>query len=390
MNREPNQDIAVRRIAILLRALPTHTHASLLDRLGVGTKKRVDEELAAQEEIDPIEQYRVLVQLRDDFSIQNDEINEIESEIRDEISIGRSRFRAVKRKRFDSIVPQELQADQDSNSNGIDSASLSDNHDPFAFVGEYDSKQIAEVLSVEHSQTIAVVLASITAAHAAEVLSHLSTDLQQETLARIGQLDQVASETIEEVAGQLKDRLSKQNGSLNVSGRAALQAIVNAMPEGSRLNLGNAVLNNDRAENPDQAPELQLRIFRGSDAEPSMDESRANSRAVSQDTVGTDTAANPSLSVEIGEIDESIQRLPTATLCKALGLVSSRSALLTLCGLPNEISEQAIRRLPRKLSKQVRRGMRSLGDLQLRDIDNAKREVYEVVLRMNDQLSAAA
>jgi flagellar motor switch protein FliG len=56
--------------------------------------------------------------------------------------------------------------------------------------------------------------------------------------------------------------------------------------------------------------------------------------------------------------------------------------MLTLCGLPVEVSEAALSMLPRAQAKQARARMNSLGSLQLREIDRAKASVAEASMSL--------
>ncbi len=90
-------------------------------------------------------------------------------------------------------------------------------------------------------------------------------------------------------------------------------------------------------------------------------------------TDGTPTSGASHPSTE--EIHQHLIQLSPTDLCLALGKVSTRQAMLALCGLPNEIAEAVMAVLPRAHSKQVRRSIASLQSLQLREIDEAKEAV---------------
>jgi flagellar motor switch protein FliG len=67
-------------------------------------------------------------------------------------------------------------------------------------------------------------------------------------------------------------------------------------------------------------------------------------------------------------------------LCRALGKVDTRDAMLSLCGLPNPVAEAALAILPRGHAKKVRASMSGLGSVQLREIDEAKERVARASL----------
>lgn len=81
-------------------------------------------------------------------------------------------------------------------------------------------------------------------------------------------------------------------------------------------------------------------------------------------------------------IDQFLINLPPEDLCYALGVGTTKQAFLVLCGLPNATAEAALKRLPRKEAKQVRNAMRSMNQLQISEIDQAKRAIAEIAIRI--------
>jgi flagellar motor switch protein FliG len=74
-------------------------------------------------------------------------------------------------------------------------------------------------------------------------------------------------------------------------------------------------------------------------------------------------------------IHEHLKQLSPQHLCETLGKVQARSAMLALCGLPNQVTSAVLALLPKAESRKVREAMNSLGALQLREIDQAKEAV---------------
>lgn len=124
----------------------------------------------------------------------------------------------------------------------------------------------------------------------------------------------------------------------------------------------------------------RLRLVTNVDDEPDMDWAEANSRGPESESDPTQPA-EPFRSTILNSTDaihEFLTRLPADQLCGALGQVSTREAILTLCGLPNDVADAALSVLPRGQAKQVRRGMTSLQSLELREIDQAKEAVARI------------
>ncbi len=83
--------LAVRQIAILLRTMPERTHRVLLGQLSSDEKRLVTETLDDLGPVDAMENYRVLNRLHGELHAETSRVEHVESEIRDEIEIGRAR-----------------------------------------------------------------------------------------------------------------------------------------------------------------------------------------------------------------------------------------------------------------------------------------------------------
>ncbi len=79
---------------------------------------------------------------------------------------------------------------------------------PFEFLRSADPMQVAEFLTIEHPQTIALVLAHLDARHAAAILMQLEPGLQVDVAQRIALMEQTTPEMIALVEDGLRRRLS--------------------------------------------------------------------------------------------------------------------------------------------------------------------------------------
>lgn len=83
--------VAPRQIAILLGSLPERTHGVLLGQLAKEERQRVEEELTVLTDVDAMERYRVLKLMYEQLHAETESVEKVESEIQDEIQIGRAR-----------------------------------------------------------------------------------------------------------------------------------------------------------------------------------------------------------------------------------------------------------------------------------------------------------
>jgi flagellar motor switch protein FliG len=281
---------------------------------------------------------------------------------------------------------------------------------PLEFLSDVDRSTLARLLTGEHPQTIALVLASIAPDQAAGVLPRLDARLQQETMSRIGRLGEIPETAIAEVAVHFRSRLDQQNAEDRPTlGRRALDAILAAMPKDeARPDANRRGDPSDRERTPrgfpsseDPAIDLSNRLKVAAETWPSSDpaetEGPDDASEFSADPVGP-RSQSPAVSTSPGSVDDRVESasssafqstdaihrhligLSPAELCQALGKVSTRDAILALCGLPVEIVEAALAVLPRAQAKSVRSKMNSLGSLNLREIDIAKEQVADASL----------
>ena len=78
---------------------------------------------------------------------------------------------------------------------------------PFGFVRQVEPTQLGEVLSGEHPQTVAVILAHQPAAYAATVLKAFEEEFQAEVAVRVGKMGRVSPAVIKSIEGVLVNRL---------------------------------------------------------------------------------------------------------------------------------------------------------------------------------------
>ncbi|MEM7342584.1 MAG: hypothetical protein AAF467_28360, partial [Actinomycetota bacterium] len=81
-------------------------------------------------------------------------------------------------------------------------------HIPFQFLDELDPDVIAENVSTEHPQTIALILSHLTPEMSAEIISHLPDDLKVKIGIRLGTMNKVPADAMLAVERGLQSRLT--------------------------------------------------------------------------------------------------------------------------------------------------------------------------------------
>ena len=417
-----DREAMLRRIAIVLSSLPAPVAADLLGEIDENTRQAVRRTMTSLSDVDPLEQKRALHAFK--ISVQ-----------KPDASPDRFQSSTASESESDDSVPVHQQLDNsDSRVVGSDPDPQHQTH-PFAFVEEVNEQALVELLGTEHPQTVAIVLASIQPDYAARILPRLDAGLQQEALTRIGRLGEIPATSVTDVAEHFRKSLANKSAGTNDSvGRRALDAILAAMPNASdQYEAGLAptssavvpvhaatdvaletlrVRNDNFPSAVSTAEDLssKLRIAEGTSPTSSSESSHlqaSSSRrrvdaslgsyeaSVDAAVSGSSGAANP-----LGETDafpstdsihQHLLQLSPQHLCETLGKVETRTAMLALCGLPNQVTSAVLVLLPRTQSRKVREAMNSLGALQLSEIDQAKEAIaYASRSVANPSMSKAA
>ncbi|MGB0595350.1 MAG: FliG C-terminal domain-containing protein [Rubripirellula sp.] len=410
----------LRRVAIVLSSLPAPTANRLLGAMGDESRVAVRQTMTRLSDVDPLERQRAIQAFR--VSIQQQPVAEENSNNSGEIV-----------SRVMPAATVDVGATTTVAARGTSSVSDS----PLAFLSDVDDDLLFSLLVVEHPQAIALVLASIAPVQAARLLPRLDGGQRTDTLARLGRLGEIPEAAVAEVAAHFRNRLTEQHRDGKPTGQRALDAILAAMPSDATVDR-KASLAGDispsgsdpiaatlgAAEAPSQAASAvndsmddlssKLRQAVGLNAE--VGEEQFDSFASQSkpdvhldsrpDSVADLRVAEVSSNVE-GHVDHALTDSITSSplpdpdtsplrstdsihqhlialepmeLCRALGKVDARDAMLSLCGLPNPVAEAALAILPRGHAKKVRASMSGLGSVQLREIDEAKERVARASL----------
>lgn len=394
---ESRRAAALRRIAIVLRDLPEAVSRQLLADLTPETRYRVRREIADLDDVDPVERRRALESFTG--------------------SMRRGSTRRSDSRRFTARETDEIQLTHEAHAAPPIPTRPAENYDEAANTGSlafFDSISDDDLLSLlgdEHPQTQAVVLAQIQPARAAALLPRFSAAQRQDLLTRIGRLPALPEEMLSEIANSFRQRVDRM---LAARTDNTLQSLVAAMGAGGSVN--SAASSHVPASAAAVSPRLQAILAEmpsttatrssttrprtaqsstgsavGTDADRQLPPATAPSRRTAIDDEAETTAErlrritrddleSPVPSPNQGErstneIHQELTRMPPRKLCETLGRVGTRTAILTLCGLPNNVADAAIACLPRAQANQVRQQLMALGNLEIRQIDQAKEQV---------------
>lgn len=213
-----------------------------------------------------------------------------------------------------------------------------------------ESRAIAEMVSNEHPQIIALVLAHLDPDQAAEVIGYLPPRVRSDAVMRIATLDGVQPHALNELDEVMERQFSGSSNKLksaNVGGIKAAADILNAM-EGSRESELIAAI---RSQDESLGEKIEELMF------------------VFEDLVGLDDRGMQTL----------LREVPSATLITALK------------GAEPDIREKIFANMSKRAADMMRDDLEVKGPVRLSEVDAAQKEVLGIARKLSDagQLSLA-
>ncbi len=309
----------------MLEDLPVATAAKLLSELPSETRQRVRREIDTLADVDPLERHRAM----ESFTA------------------------SLRQATANQCAKQPTSLD---------------------FLSEITDDVLLGLLRDEHPQTKAVVLAEIPPARAAALLPRLGAKQRQDLLARIGRLPEVSQEMLSELAGSFRERMNRLAAIRNDSAR-------NSNRSHQATDVDDAIAASQKISASGDAVSPRLQAILAAMPTAATDDRARDIGAEQSDSndlrLGkiaserTEAAAAQRVSALAEQTHRELLQLSPAKLCESLGRVDTRTAILTLCGLPRPVADAAISRLPRSQANQVRQHLISVGSLEIREIDQA-------------------
>jgi flagellar motor switch protein FliG len=213
---------------------------------------------------------------------------------------------------------------------------------PFDFARKTEPGQLLNFIQNEHPQTIALVMAYLTAEQAGIILSALSPAQQVEVARRIASMDRTSPEVIREIELVLEKKLSSfvmQDFSI-AGGIESMVSILNRVDRATEK----TILESLAEETPELADEIKRRMF------------------VFEDIVLLD--------------NRSVQRF--------LREVDAKDLSLALKTVSDEVRELIFRNMSKRAVEMLKDDMSMLGPVRLRDVEEAQQRIVNAIRHLED------
>jgi flagellar motor switch protein FliG len=206
-----------------------------------------------------------------------------------------------------------------------------------------DSKTIANFLSQEHPQTIAVILAKLNSKQTSEIIGLLPIELQAEVVLRIADVDQISPEILKELDDAMKRELKSMGGT-------------------QRYKIGGVDKVVDMFNHFDRTKEKQI-LDKLDVLSPPLSEVIRKHLFTFEDVFALD--------------DRSIQSV--------MREVSNDTLTLAMKTSPDEVKEKIFRNISSRAADMIKEDLEVMGPVRLSDVEKAQGEIIKIVRKMEEE-----
>lgn len=214
-----------------------------------------------------------------------------------------------------------------------------------AFTGleRADPQQLSKFIQSEHPQTIALILAHLKPAPAAQLLQSLPEELRVEVVTRMANLEEISPEVISRISQVIEQRLKSLGGGTHESygGVRAVAELLNRIDR----SVSQPVLEAIEMQTPDLAVSIRHLMF------------------VFDDLLGVDDAA----------LREIVQRAEKKVLTVALK------------GTSEDIRNRFFQNMSKRAVDMIREEIDVLGAVRLREVEKAQQEIVQIARKLEEE-----
>jgi flagellar motor switch protein FliG len=203
-----------------------------------------------------------------------------------------------------------------------------------------DPRVVAEVISNEHPQIIAIVLSTLESDHAAEILMHVPENSRSDVVMRIATLDNVSPDALDDLNEVLEKQLTNSTSSkrTGVGGIKTAASILNLVDSDTEAAITASITEKDA----ELAEEISDKMF------------------VFENLLAVD--------------DRGIQSI--------LREVQSDTLIVALKGADDAMKDKIFSNMSSRAAEMMREDLDAKGPVRLKDVELAQKEILDVAARM--------
>ena len=213
----------------------------------------------------------------------------------------------------------------------------------FSNLERADPQQLSKFVLSEHPQTIALLLAHLKPAQAAQLANSLPDELRVEVITRMATLDEISPDVMTRVSSVIEARLKAlgTQASESMGGVRVVAELLNRLDRG----VSTAVLSTIENESPDLAVSIRNLMFVFDDL----------------------------LHVDDNAVREIIQRADKKTLT------------LALKGASDDIRGRFVQNMSKRAAQMIKEEMDVLGAVRLREVERAQQEIVAIARKLEEE-----
>jgi len=213
---------------------------------------------------------------------------------------------------------------------------------PFTFVRHTDPKQLVNMISREHPQTIAMILSYLDSQQAAMVLSDLPGEMRADIARRVALMERTSPEILKEVESVLRDKLSTvfQQDFTQAGGLETVVDILNRVDRGTEK----LILEELEKDDAELADEIRQRMF----------------------------------------IFEDIITLDDASIQRVVREVDSKDLARALKGASEEVKDRIFRNISKRAAEMLREDLEFMGPVRLREVEESQQRIVAIIRRLDE------
>lgn len=213
---------------------------------------------------------------------------------------------------------------------------------PFDAIRKIDPSQLLNFIQGEHPQTIAMVLAYLQSAQAAQILSALPPDIQADVSRRIAEMDRTSPDIIKAVEGILEQKLSSvvSDEFASTGGIDSIVNILNSVDRGTEKN----IIDQLEEEEPELAAEIRKRMF----------------------------------------VFEDIMLLDDRAVQLVMRQVDTHDVALALKTASEDVAEKIFKNMSKRAGEMLKEDIEFMGPVRLREVEEAQQRIVTVIRQLED------
>ncbi len=207
---------------------------------------------------------------------------------------------------------------------------------------DYSPEFIADQLSAEHPQSIALILAQLPSERGAAVVAHLSDDVRAEVMLRVANLETVSSNVVHDLEDEIAIMFRRKVGAPTPLGGTEVAAkLLNGVPKAD----GQLILDKMDTRDPDIAADIRKQMLTFNDLE----------------------------SIDKRGFQALLREIPTEDLVIALKTAS------------DEMKEKVFSNVSSRAADQIKEESELLPPMRLSEIEQIQRQIVDVARRLEEE-----